>query len=72
MVKRNKTKTNPRGAIFGLSAWCLATLIGVWSGLEPDVILARAVVAGLVVGLITAILARFMSNLLIQESRRRK
>lgn len=72
MVKRNKTRTNPWGAVFGLSAWCLATLIGVWSGLEPDVILTRSVVAGLTVGLIASVLARLLSGLLVEESRRKK
>ncbi len=72
MVNRNKTQTNPWGAIVGLFVWCLATLVGVWSGLEPDVILMRAVVAGLTVGLITVILSRFLTGLLAQEDRRRK
>lgn len=72
MMKKNKTRGNPWGAILGLCAWCLATLTGVWSGLEPDVILVRAVVAGLGVGLITSILARLLSNLLVQEGQRRK
>lgn len=72
MMKRNKAKNNPWGAIVGLSTWCLATLAGVWSGLEPDVILARGVVAGMTVGLITSIFVRFLSSVLVQESQRRK
>jgi hypothetical protein len=72
MMKRNKTSSNPWGAILGLCAWCSATLTGVWSGLEPDDILVRAIVAGLVVGLIASILARLLGSLLVREGQRRK
>ncbi len=72
MVKRTRTKMNPWGSAVGLLTACLATLIGVWSRLDPDVILARAVAAGLTVGLITSILVSLLSSVLIQESQRRK
>lgn len=47
----------PWGSAIGLLAACLATLVGVGSGLEPDVILLRAAVAGVVLGCAAAVVS---------------
>jgi hypothetical protein len=46
----------PWGRAIGLLAACLATLVGVQCGLEPDVILWRALIAGIAAGFLTATL----------------
>jgi len=72
MLRNKRKQRTPWGAIVGMSTWCLATLVGVWSGLEPDVILTRAVVAGFAVGLAAAILARFLGGLMVDDGRQRR
>jgi hypothetical protein len=57
MTRTRRTVRKPWGAVIGLLTACLGTLIGVASGLEPDVILFRAAVAGCVLGLTAAIVA---------------
>jgi len=45
-----ETTTRPWGRIVGLLTACLVTLIGVLCGLEPDVILQRALISSMLVG----------------------
>lgn len=59
------TSANPRqpwGRICGLLAACGVTLMGVVLGHDPDVILYRAVVAGIVIGVVALIVARAVAS----------
>jgi hypothetical protein len=60
--------TLPWGRTTGLLAACLATLIGVWRGLDPEVILARAVSAGIVVGVLGVLVTGIWQWWLQQEA----
>lgn len=55
MAPKNKKKPPPRpwGRIIALLAGCGITLIGIVCGLEPDVIVLRALSGGAVMGLLT-------------------
>ena len=52
----------PWGRIVGLLAGCLVTLIGVAHGIDPGIILLRAVVAALLLGVLTAILNHLITR----------
>lgn len=45
----------PWGSVAALLAGCLVTLIGVIRGVDPDVILLRAVVAAVVLGVLATL-----------------
>ena len=64
MARRRRTERKPWGAVSGLLTACAVTLIGVVSGLEPDVILFRAAVAGCVLGLMATLGAAMWERLL--------
>lgn len=66
--KRQRNTARPWGKASGLLAACFATLIGVACRLEPDVILMRAVVAGVAVGLLTAVVGSVLSALLSESN----
>jgi hypothetical protein len=65
MSDRRKTKTNrPWGRLAGLSAWCLVVLVGALFGIDPEVVLVRAVAAGVLVGVAAAVAARCVQAVL--------
>lgn len=64
MARTRRTERKPWGTVSGLLTACVVTLIGVVSGLEPDIILFRAAVAGCVLGLMAAIGAAMWELLL--------
>jgi hypothetical protein len=57
------TANQPWGRLTGLLAAAAAMLIGVVRNLDPDVILQRALVSGLVVGVVVGLLARFLHSI---------
>lgn len=57
----------PWGRLSGLLAACGAIAAGVWHDLDPDVILGRAAVAGIAVGLIVAFVHRVISQIPTEE-----
>jgi len=69
-VKRSTPKT-PLGYIIGLLVACFVTLMGVIRGLDPDVILFRAICAGLVIGVVVTMAARFAASLAMPNDRRK-
>jgi hypothetical protein len=52
MTKATAQHGLPWGRTTGLLGACLATLVGVLRGLDPDVVLVRAATAGVVVGVL--------------------
>jgi hypothetical protein len=58
------------GYIAGLLAACFVTLTGVIRGLDPDVILYRALCAGLVIGVAVTMAARIAASLAMSDDRR--
>jgi len=58
MARAAKAQRIPWGRTVGLLTACLATLIGVCSGLDPDVILLRAVVSGVALGVLACVMAQ--------------
>ncbi|MEX2285638.1 MAG: hypothetical protein WD648_01035 [Planctomycetaceae bacterium] len=53
----------PWGFAVGLLAACLVTLVGVLSGLDPYVILLRAVAASVATGCAASVVAAFVVSL---------
>jgi hypothetical protein len=58
MTRSGKAQRIPWGRTVGLLTACLATLIGVGSGLDPDVILLRAAVSGVTLGVLARVMAQ--------------
>lgn len=50
--RKNSERSTPWGRVCALLAACFATLVGVASGLEPDVILLRSLLAAVAVGFV--------------------
>jgi hypothetical protein len=57
------TSDQPWGRLTGLLAAAGAMFIGVLRNLEPDVILQRALVSGLVVGAVVGAVSRFLHKI---------
>ena len=57
----------PWGGVVAILSACVVTLIGVLRGIDPDVILWRAVIAAAVLGSITAV-ANCVMNLFHRSS----
>lgn len=57
------TSDQPWGRLTGLLAAAGAMLIGVLRNLDPDVILQRALISGLVVGIVVGLLSRFLHSI---------
>ena len=55
MNQMNRDQSRPWGTLLGLLASCLATLFGIAAGVDPDVILRRALQAGLAVATVWTI-----------------
>ena len=56
-MRRSKSQSDqsPWGRVAGLLTACAVTLVGVMSGLDPHVILIRAAISSLVVGVVVAV-----------------
>jgi len=54
----------PWGKMTGFLSACVVTLIGVVRDMDPDVILVRALGAGLIVGVMAAVAGRIVNRLL--------
>lgn len=52
---QSKQSVKPWGSVAALLAACFVTIAGVMRGIDPDVILWRAVVAATLVGALTAV-----------------
>jgi hypothetical protein len=59
----DRSSEQPWGRLTGLLAAAGAMLIGVLRNLDPDVILQRALVSGLVVGAVIGLLSRFLTTI---------
>lgn len=55
MSQAKQEQSRPWGTLLGLLASCLATLFGIVAGVDPDVVLRRALQAGLTVAAIWTI-----------------
>jgi len=60
---RQQSASTPWGRITALLAACFATLLGVARGLDPDVILCRALFAAIVLGAVVAVATRMVAAL---------
>jgi hypothetical protein len=56
------TSPPPWGGIAGLLMACLVTLVGVVRGLDPDVILIRATVGGVLLGVLAAVASAILKR----------
>ncbi len=54
LIRRRMKRNSAWGTVAGLLTACSATLIGTVSGLEPDVILLRALVSGVLMSLLVS------------------
>jgi hypothetical protein len=61
------TTPQPWGRMLGLLAASGAMLIGVVRDLNPDVILVRAVVAGIIIGAVAGVLSRVLTTIARDE-----
>lgn len=59
---RSSGPARPWGRIVGLLAACFVTLIGVARGIDPGIILLRAAVAAVVLGLLAALVNYLVSR----------
>jgi hypothetical protein len=57
-VHTNEKAAAPWGSIAALLAACFATVVGLVRGIDPEVILWRAIVAATLVGALTAVACR--------------
>lgn len=64
-MKRDTSQ--PWGRLTGLLAACGATVIGITRDLDPDVILLRALVSGLVVGVVAAAVGGLLLRMIQDE-----
>ncbi len=60
---KDKNEKQPWGRVIGLLTACGVTLIGVFYGIEPEIILVRALVAGSVLGTLTTIVVHVLNAL---------
>lgn len=60
---RKKAKAQPWGRLVALLTACFVTLVGVMRGLDPFVVLKRAAVASLVLGLTISVGCVFFQQL---------
>lgn len=51
----NKRTTAPWGSVCALLALCVVILVGVWRGIDPEVILVRAVAGAATAGAVVAV-----------------
>ena len=65
-----KRDTRPWGRVFGLLSACLVTLVGVARNLDPLVILQRAAIAGVSVGILAAAATALVGHLTQQRGTR--
>jgi len=54
----------PWGKITGFLSACVVTLIGVVRDIDPDVILVRALAAGVIVGIMSAMAGKIVNRFL--------
>lgn len=68
MSKRQKTSNLVWGLIGGLTTFALASLIGIIAGVAPFNITKRALIAALIMGVVTRVAAQVISlNLVIKS-----
>lgn len=58
----------PWGSVAALLASCFVTIVGVVRGIDPEVILGRAIVAAVVLGSLTSVASAVASKILQQPS----
>ncbi|MCA9177442.1 MAG: hypothetical protein KDB14_23315 [Planctomycetales bacterium] len=67
---KRREDARPWGTLLGLMASCLATLAGVAAGVDPDVVLLRALQAGLAAATIWTV-ARLVFLTVLEASTKR-
>lgn len=67
MKRRN---ARPWGRLLGLLCGCIVTLVGVVFNLDPLVVLQRAVIAGVSMGILGAVFAAVLNQLTFRRGTR--
>ncbi len=60
---KDKNEKQPWGRVIALLTACVVTLIGAFYGIDPEIILVRALVAGSVLGTLTTIIVHVLNAL---------
>lgn len=70
MIKRRKVELNfdqPWGRVAACLTASAVTLIGIWNALDPEVILLRAVIASLIIGVFVSVVVGLIRLMLSQN-----